>query len=163
MTVIRFIRTNEELPIEVKVEGPPPSRIGFRGSVESFRSPSVWLNIMERSWEEANQKLLSTIKEDLKIDPAETERLLPCLVDIKEARNVHEEERIRASHRRVAKTYAGFLDRMIRYDPEYRQAAYDYIKQEIRMARPLIHLYLCDVFRAPAMEIEGKRVKKKKS
>lgn len=140
-----------ELPAKPQYLGPPPSRVGYKGSNEFLRTPANWYSIMERSYQEAISKLKSVLKTDLHVDPAPLDSIVPCIVDIEEGRTREEKERIRRAHRKAATVFAHFFDRLVRYRPESRLFAFDNLTQDFQDSKILWAPYECTRFR-PAVQ-----------
>lgn len=150
-----------ELPARPMVVGPPPSAVGYRGSNEFLRTPANWYSVMERSYQEAVEKLKSVLKTDLHVDPAPLGSIVPCIVDISEGKTREEKERIRRAHRKAATIFAHFFDRLVRYRPESRLFAFDNLEQEFMDSKLLWKPYSCEAFRTPkATETEPKKSSK---
>ncbi len=160
---IRFIRTNPDLPLEPSERIIPPSTISYHTSVEFFRRVATWSQIMDRSYQEAFEKLKTIVRDDLKADIAPLEKLIPCMVELKEARTQKEEDRIRAAHKRIARVFGMLVDRLVRLRPESRYTAYDSLQQDLLDSKIVWGQYECSKFRVTAEESDGKRAKKKKS
>ena len=158
---IRFIRTNPDLPLELSERVIPPSAISYHSSVEFFRRVATWTQIMERSYQEAFSKLKSIVGTDLKTETEPLDKLIPCMVDLKEARTQKEEDRIRAAHKRIARIFAMLVDRLIRLRPESKFTAYDSLQQDLLDSKIIWFPYSCDKFRVPATEVEVKKTRKK--
>ncbi len=52
---------------------------------------------MERSYQEAVEKLEATIRDDMKIDPSPLDSFVPCIDDVEEGHTQKEKERIRTA------------------------------------------------------------------
>lgn len=118
---------------------------------------------MERSYQEAVDKLKTIVRDDLKADVEPLDKLIPCMVDLKEARTQKEEDRIRAAHKRIARVFAMLVDRLIRLRPESKFTAYDSLQQDLLDSKIVWGSYECDKFRVKAEEVEVKKTRTKKS
>ena len=74
---------------------PAPQKLGLLAApsetalLADARSSTIWYSLMERSYQEAVQKLGSVVGTDLHDDPAMVNEIIPCIVDLSEAQ--HEE------------------------------------------------------------------------
>ena len=134
--------------------------IGANPELADYRVATWWVPYLERGWNEAIEKLHSIVKNDFKEDTDKLE-FLPCIIDLKEARTKREEAAIERVHRRFARLFAGFVDRMVRYTPEYRFDAFDYLQQEVINWKPLYSPYECKRFRATEEEETKPRKRRK--
>lgn len=139
----------------VLVPRPEPPKLGAIQTTSplmgDYRVATIWFTIMERSYAEAIEKLKATIKNDLHDDPSQVD-MIPCIVDVKEGKTMREQGSINRVHRRMATIIAGLVDRLVRYNPESRKYAWDWLKQELVNWRPLYKDYVCERFRAPVAE-----------
>ena len=159
---IRWLRVSPEMPLMPQVLGPPPTKIKtMRGSVEDFRRPAPWHLIMDRSYHEAAEKLGEIVMVDMGVTEQVGSVEVPCIIELKEARTMKEEEYIRRAHKTMAKVFSGFVDKLVRYNPESYPYAFDALKQEIFAAKPLWAPYECSDFR-PKEEVDGQGGKKKR-
>ena len=131
----------------------------MRGSVESYRSPSVWHLIVERSYGEAVDKLDEIVKKDLEITQPDVKTLVPCIVELKEASTKREEEEIRRAHKVIVRSFASLIDKIVKYRPESRPYAFDALKYELTRTSPLWRRFDCET-RHPK-EVSGKTSKKR--
>jgi hypothetical protein len=146
----------------VIVPTPAPYKLGAIAAnpeLADYRVATWWIPYLERGWDEAIQKLHSIIKNDFKDDPSKLDAILPCIINLKEARTRKEEESIWRVYRRFARMFASFVDRMVRYTPEYRMDAYDNLQQDLLNWKAFYRPYECKRFRAPE-EAEAKKKKK---
>lgn len=147
---------------------PAPQKLGAiaeNALVADYRFPTIWQSIMERSYKEATDTLTRTLTTDFKLDPTDTGAVVlstPCLVDVSEGRTQREKASILRVQKRLAKIFAGLIDRLFRYTGEYRKDAVDWYKQELLNWGPFIKPYKCEIFRV-AEETEPKKKGKKKT
>lgn len=147
---------------------PAPQKLGViqttTALIADYRMNTIWYAIMERSFQEAVDKLKETVKTTFNEDPIHVAELVPCIVDIKEARTKREEQSIRRVHKRLSFMFAGLIDRLVRYEPASRPYAWDWLKQELINWRPLYREYTCENFRPKpiAEETDAKKKGKKK-
>ena len=159
---IRWLRVSPEMPLQPQVLGPPPTKIkSLRGSVEDFRRPAPWHLIMDRSYREAVEKLGEIVTEDLGITEQQGSLEVPCIIELKEAQTMKEEESVRRAHKTMAKAFSGFVDKLVRYNPESYPYAFDALKQEIVNAKPLWKKFECEEYR-PKGEVDGGKKKRQK-
>lgn len=145
---IRFLKTNPEEPSTPQTLGPSLKAIpSMRGSVESYRSTSVWHLISERSYGEAVDKLKEIVEKDLEITQPDVKTLVPCIVELKEAATKREEEEIRRAHKVMMRSFASLVDKLVKYRPESRPYAFDALQYELRRSGPLWRRFECESFR----------------
>jgi len=166
----RPVQEPQAVPLQIQQEfqpNPSPPKLGLTSeqpSLQWYVTPTAWKLIMERqSYQEAVNKLKEVTLTIFKTDPAELDSIVPCIVDLKEAGNKLEEARIRRAQKEVAFTFAKFSNREIHLRPESKKFAFEYLKDDLMRAKKFYRDYLCDVFRAPAMETETKKRGKKKA
>tara|TARA_Y100000310_G_C20339802_1_gene649238 strand:+ start:54 stop:689 length:636 start_codon:yes stop_codon:yes gene_type:complete len=163
---ITFIKVNlpdEPTKLGIMEGGKIDAATTLKPSVESFRVPSVWKFEFEKSYGDAVKKLQEIVRDDLQISEPDVVPLVPCLVDLKEARTNKEEGRIRNVHNRMAKIFASLVDRLVRYNLESRPDAFDALKQGLLDTAVIWKPYECDRFRAVTTgEVDGRKKKKKK-
>lgn len=166
---IRFIKIGGEEEAPTEPVGVPMGAIGptLKPSVEFFRGPSPWHQLMDKQGFKAGiEKLSEIVKSDLKVTEPDVVGMIPCIVELSEAHSKAEEERIRVVYKKFSKAYGSIVDRLVRFRPESRAFAFDSLKQDILDARPLWLPFECTRFR-PKQEMdhgagEGKRRKKMK-
>ena len=151
----------------VIIPRPAPPKLGVIQTtsplIADYRVQTIWYAIMERSYLEAFDKLKKTVKDDFHDDPQKIDELIPCVIELDEARTKREEEAIRRVHRKLAEIYAGFVDRLVRYRIESRPLAWDYLKDEMIRWKPYFRQYVCENFRkAEAKEEDPLKRKRRK-
>ena len=129
----------------------------MRGSVESYRSPSVWHLIVERSYGEAVDKLDEIVKKDLEITQPDVKTLVPCIVELKEASTKKQEEEIRRAHKVIVRSFASLVDKLVKYRPESRSYAFDALQYDLQRSSPLWRRFECSIFRAKDEKLHLRR------
>ena len=129
---------------------PAPPKLGAIQTTEplmgDFRTPTIWKAIMERDPEEAREKFLRVITQDLHAMPPVGFEV-PCIVKQSEAHNHVQESGIRRAQTRMAEVYAGLIDKLVRYRPESRQYAFESYDVDLDARKQLWAPYTCEKFR----------------
>lgn len=163
---IEFVRTQPPPPAEgefVKIATPEASIPSGRAEVEDLRNPAIWNIAIDKSYAGALEKLKRTIRVDLAIYDIDVDAIFPCIVDEKEGGTQVEQRRIAHIHRKMSKLFAKLIDRLIRFQPEYRPDAVDAVRQDLIDFKVMWKPFECDKFRAPPLqEAEPKKKRKKK-
>ena len=111
--------------------------------------PSFWNLLMDNnSYKAALDKLQEISPEALEI--------VPCIVELDEAKNKAEEEKILRAWRAIARALAKFAQQFGRYTAEFKSEAFENLKEAVSEARELWSDYECSRRR-------GKKANSKKS
>lgn len=126
-----------------------------------MRMATIWYAIFERDPTEARQKLLDTAKKITGADMV-PDFFPPCIVAESEGKTKVEQARIRRAQKRMATIFANLVDRLVRYDPNYRMDAFDRFNQDLQDRALIWTPFECEKFRK-AEETEPKKKPKKRT
>ena len=113
---------------------PAPAPFKLPGEDWSYAATWRWRDLMEQ------ESYLSAFNKMVEMVP-DTKDILPILVDVDRGRTNAEKTRIQRAHKAVAKSFANFIEKRRRFQPEYRYKALDTLKDDLMRSRVLWEEY----------------------